>query len=521
MTAIVSAHETYDAVIIGGGVGGLVAACYLARAKARVLVLEMNAEFGGLAGAAALGDGFSALFAAHAVYALDPKMLRELNLSRHGLRFAQRDMATIALRPGGRHITLPRRTWRARAAIAAFAPKDAENYLRFKRAVSGMARRLRPLWSGDIDASSVGDETALAVAGRRLALSDHTMKDIEAVAAISAAAYLDHWFESDALKAALGFDAALGGLSPHEAGSALMLIWRHAQGSFWRRSAAAQLRGGPEGLAAALENCARRAGVELMSSARVERIIVDGGRAAGVMLATGEVFRARAVLSSLDQRRTLLELVPPARLGFDAAASVPEPSKTAFAKVNLALGSPPPFAGLKLADLRGRLIIADRPESASEVKGASLTGELAPTLVMEATVPTAADPSLAPAGSHILSVLLPLLPTLPKGGWDALKAALRKQTLGSLESFAPGLKDRVLAAEVLSPDDIALRYGSIPAAPSGASRLLESYAQRVRTAVPGLYLCGGDAEPVDTISGRAGRIAAAYALADSAHGAPP
>jgi phytoene dehydrogenase-like protein len=348
-----------------------------------------------------------------------------------------------------------------------------------------------------------------------LQLPDREAELLDDLSRLSAAAYLDRWFENDVLKAALAFDVFPSGLSPHEQGSALVLIWRYAQASCGRQAAVSQLRGGPGALGSALETAAREAGAELRGSAPVSSIIVKKRRAIGVTLAGGEIIAASAVLSDLDSRETLLGLVPAEAIGFGTAASVPAPSKVAAAQIMLALSGPPPFAGLDRCDLNARLVIAERPEIAAEAKGAALAGLLPDELVIEAMIPTASDPSVAPAGSHVLSVVIPYMPAFIAGGWEAKREALRKRALAALESFAPGLKERILAHAVVTPDDMRERFGmAVAVSSSPVFRLLATYEARIRTSIAGLYLCGPSAEPLSELSGRAGRLAAALALSE-------
>lgn len=515
MTAIVTPDADYDAIVVGGGIGGLVAAAYLARAGARVILFEAQSVPGGAAETADIGKGYRAPIAAHTLHALDPDAVRELDLAHHGLRFAERDMDLVALRPGGRHLVLPRNLWRGRSAIHGFAPKEAKSYVRFTRELNAFARRLRPWWSaGASEADAVADfgEPSIAAIVHRLQLSNRDAARLDAFSRMSAAACLDRWFESDALKAALSFDTCLDGMSPQEPGSALLLVWRHAQESCGRQAAVSQPQGGPLGLVEALLRAARAAGAEIRNQASVASVTVVEGRASGVRLASGESFTARAVLSSLDIRQTLLGLVPNAALGFGAAANIPPERVAAPAKLLLGLSGLPPFAGLSPQDLRGRIAIAERPESAAEAKGAALDGRLPHEPVMEVTVPTIADPGLAPPNGHVLSVLIPDMPISPVEDWRSGRNTLRRRVLAGLEAYAPGLKDRIVAELLLTPNEAAPRNGAV----SAMTRLLSSNAARIRTRLAGLYLCGSTAEPVDAISGRAGRSAAAAAFADIA-----
>jgi phytoene dehydrogenase-like protein len=354
-------------------------------------------------------------------------------------------------------------------------------------------------------------DDAVATIVRRLQLGPRKSDGLEILLRLSAAAFLDRWLENDALKAALAFDVFPSGLSPQEAGSALVMMWRYAQESCGRQGAVSQIRGGPGALARALEAAARQAGAELRASARVSSIIVERRRTTGVVLSGGETIPAAAVLSCLNSRETLIDLVEPVSIGFGTAASVRAPAKVATAQIVLALSGPPPLVGLKPEDLDARLVIVPRPEIPSEAKSAALNGGLASEVAVEMTIPTAADPALAPPGCHVLSVLVPYMPAAVAGGWEVPSMVLQKQVLAMLEDFAPGLRNRVLAHRVVTPGDEILN-GSMPASTSSITRLLASYEARIRTPIAGLYFCGSSAEPVSAVCGRAGRLAANLAV---------
>jgi phytoene dehydrogenase-like protein len=505
-------HNGYDAVIIGGGISALTAAGYLAQGGGRVLLLEATANFGGQAETIEFTPGFRAPKLTHVVYALDGRSARELRLAEHGLRFSNPNMPLVALGPGGKHVTLPAAGRRGPAGFAEQASPDASAYRTFHDQAMRIARLLRPLWGGVLACPRVrdGDDQIAPLIGR-LRLSPGDARQFEELSRLSAAAYLDRWFESDVLKAALSFDVFPSHLSPQEAGSALVLIWRYAQDFTPHQGAVAQIQGGPGALAAALEAAARNAGAELRAWARVSAILVEKRRAVGVTLADGEMIRAGTVLSALDARATLLGLVPEDALGFGTASRLPEREKLGTAQVLFALAGPPPFAGLDADLLAARLVMAGRPETPAEAKSAALNGTFADGLALEITVPTIADPSLAPAGRHVLSAILPYVPAKARGGWEAHREVVRKRVLTALEGFAPGLKDRVLAHGVVTPDEAK------PSEPP-AARLLSSYEARMKTPIAGLYLCGETAEPVNAVSGRAGRLAAGLVVMDGQRG---
>ena len=495
-----------SAVVIGAGIGGLCAAAYLARAGIRTTVLEARSVVGGAAETAMLGDTFRIPLAAHVLYALDRRMVRELALHRHGLVFAEKSMPTVALRPSGGHVVLSRDAFTAKAAVSALGSADAEAYVAYRRELFALGRALRPLWMAQSrGATQFDDPVHTAVA--TCALSTSNEERLQASIHTSASAWLDRWFESDALKAALAFDVCLHGISPMEAGSSLLLAWRAAQETAGSQSATAQIRGGPLTLATALANAAQKAGAQVRTNAAAAQITVWNGRATGVVLAGGEAIEASAVISNLSRADTLA-LAPPEAipLGEDERSG---PPPIGCAKVMIGLNGPVPIAGLDSTAGRGRLIIAERPETLSEAKGAALAGEVPRNLILEVTVPSVADPAAAPVGQSVLSVLVPMLPFHIAGGWPAQHDKLLRRVLAALEAYAPGINDRVVENCVATPDAFAERYGSVPPGPPSIARLLAPHEARIRTPISGVYLCGCAAEPANALSGTAGRAAAA------------
>ena len=515
--------EKYNAVIVGGNIGGLIAAAYLARAKARVAVFEAGENFGADARTLEFAPGYRAPLYSQTAFALDGRAVRELRLAAHGFEFAQLNMKLVALGPAGQHLILPCESFRGRAALAAETGPEGFAYAAFHDEAMRLARLMRPLWDGTL-ADPPGPSAAdmLLTALRRLHLEDRDEERIVELSRLSAAAFLDQWFDNGPLKAALAFDVFPSGLSPQEPGSALVLIWRYAQENGGPQGAVCQIRGGPGALAAALVAAAREAGAELLPSKRVGSIIVEKGRVTGVTLDDGEMVAADTVLSSIGGRETLLDLVPAGTGRLGMRTRVADPNRIASAQILFALSAPPPFAGLEAHDLSARLAIMQRGEIGDEAKGVALSGRLPGEIAMEVTVPTIADPGLAAVGSHVLSAIVPYLPACPEDGWFGAHELLRRRVLATLESFAPGFRDRIVACRVLTPgNEAAGPQERMSLFSSPAARLVASYEARIRTPIAGLYLCGRAAEPLDAMSGRAGRIAAGLVFMGLRQGAAP
>lgn len=481
-------REACDALVIGGGVNGLVAAAYLARAGKRTLLLEPGQSAGGLCRAVDMGNGFLAPMAAHTLYALDPRVTTELKLTRHGLKFAVRDAPTVLLRDGDEHLVATRDIRTTARNISVISKADAEAWPQYQRELFACGRHMRALWWEEEKAFTPDDT-------------------IERLTRTGTGAWLDSWFESDALKAMLAFDASA--LSSIETGSSLLLAWRAAQEMCGLQAATAFPAGGPAMLVQALLEACKIAGVDIGTGACVEELTVKDGRVTGAYLRSGEAVSASLVLSSLSRRKTLLELANGEALGLAECRTLQNaPAPLAAAKVLLAFDQLP-FTGGAAEKMSGRAIVADRLESYAFAHAAARAGRIPEEPVMEIVFP--ADPSFATSGNHVASIMVRPVPYDVAGGWGAHKTAFAAAVVARLNQRIPGLAKRVTGAKVFTPKDLSANGNAPPDAVS-ASRMLASWSRRMQTSIDGLFLCGEDAEPVPAVSGRAGRIAAALAM---------
>jgi phytoene dehydrogenase-like protein len=462
-----------DAIVIGGGLNGLVAATYLAKAERKVLLLEAEETLGGSCRATSAIPGVRTSFGGELLAAFDPRLVKDLGL--RGLKFAVRDMPLVALRQDGRHLILSRDAHATSRVLAAQSRADADAYRRLRAEIFALARTMRPFW-WENSASAPQDA------------------QYSRLKATSAASLLSA-FESDTLKAALAFDT----VAPFESGSALALVWRAAQEMCGLQGAAAVPQGGLPALIDMLTAAAQNAGVEIRTKARVARLIADNA-VAGVALDTGEEIFSRAVLSSLPRRQTLLDLAPTASAGFSETQRLHRSTPlTGEASILFLLNAAPDFDAPN-----ARYIIVDRLEVYAAAESAAREHNMPDEILIEAVVPTAADPSLAPPGQHLLSVRVPGLPLAPHGGWPALPAALIKRVTATLAHHIPHLRERMIGIDIRLPSEEE---------PFSAARLASSYPARITTPIEGLFLCGTGAEPMNAVSGRAGRVAAGIAQA--------
>jgi phytoene dehydrogenase-like protein len=455
-----------DAVVIGGGAEGLAAAALLAAGGLKTLLLERSSILPAQVDELALG-------------ALDPKTIKTLKLARHGLAFAVRDMSLTVPGSGGATAVLARDRHATAKSLDALSPADAAAYEPWRRELFALARALRPLWW-----ERAGD-----------AALTHRQRDLfERLKVMSANAWLATRFESDALRAALAFDAAAAGAPPSEAGSALALCWRAAQEMSGAQGALAIPRGGASGLVNALAEAAQKAGVEIRTGADVTMIAVAGGAAAGVELA-GETIAAPLVLSTLPRRQTLRGLLPAGETGLDAAHALSRPSEDfGCATLRFDLNRLPDFGFLRGA-APTRYVLAERPESYETALAAARLGRPAPEPVLEAILPPP-EPAMSGVNLQLTVRAWPVLATEPE-------TALIARVTAQIERYAPGFSAVVAHADVMPPG----------AGPSSASHMLAPAGTRIATPVRGLYLCGADAEPASGLSLRAARQAAEFAIA--------
>jgi phytoene dehydrogenase-like protein len=480
--------STCDAIVIGGGISGLAAAAYLARSRKRVVLLESSDVLGGLCRNAPLSDGMQIPFAAHALYALDQRVVKDLRLTRHGLKFAARDMPLAILRSDGKHLVLSRSLRDSARSIALQSQSDAEAWLRYCQQLSELARAMRSLWWND----------------QALRLGPDQQATLERLSRTGASAWLDTWFESDVLKAALLFDATAQSLSPNEPGSALSLVWRAAQEMCGQQGAVAFPLGGPGALVEALALAARAAGADLRTRAKVARLIVANGAISGVEL-DNETLAAPLVFSALPTAETFA-LAPAATAGFAHAQDLAaDRARTGEAKVTFALSELPTPGGVAVP-LASRFIFAERPETLASAYRASALGHFPDEIAFEMILPSAVDPSLALAGRHSVSALVRPLPLKPGGGWPQRKADLAARVASKLDHHFPGLSQNIQAAEILTPDEFP------PGGGTSVTRMQSRWTDRTRTPIAGLMLCGAGAEPVAAVSGRAARLAVAKEL---------
>lgn len=513
----------YDAIVIGAGHNGLVAAATLAQAGKKVLVVEQRAVLGGAAATEELWPGYRVDTGATDAALFQDEIVQKLGLARYGLEFRENPALLFAPQPDGRGLTIWRDEARTVSEIARFSARDAERWPAFRRQVESMARLLRGmllLAPPDLSSLRGGDVKGWAPLALRLKrLGGDDMMELFRVLPMAARDYLDEWFASDALKGALGGSAVVGAmLGPRGAGTNLGFLYQNLGGLLAQRYVA----GGMGQLAEALAAAARERGAAIHTGVAVERVLVEGDlepAAAGVVLSNGETVRAAAVLSNADPRRTLFGLVGPQNLEPETMRHVRNIMfRGSTARVNLALNGLPEFIGATDAtQLGGRIRISPSLDYLERAYDAAKYGGFSPHPYLEMVIPTIHEPELAPAGHHILTVTAQYAPyALREGHWDSLGGEFADTVLGTLEGVAPGTRAKMVHCQVITPLDWEREYGltegNIHHGQMGLDQMLVMRPipgfSRYETPVRNLYFCGAGAHPGGGVTGAPGYNAA-------------
>jgi len=502
-------------VIVGGGHNGLVCATYLARAGYTVQVLEARDTVGGGASTTSFADGYKVSGLAHILHSLSPKVCKDLDLAGAGLDTGT-PIYTIALDREGQHLTLGIND----ASGAGLSKDDIKAYTAFKKEFRSYAKTLDPLMMSkpprlkDMD---LKDKFTLARLGWKLrfGLGSNSMREILRVGGMNIYDVLNEKFDNPQLKGAIAADAVIGHhMGPRTPTTVLTYLHR-----LWGETHGPQSLppGGMGQVVNALSAAATQAGVTIQTGAKVKRIIVDDGKATGVQLQSGEQIDAAIVISNADAKTTFLKLVGTAELDTMFAHRIHSTrTRGNVAKLHLALKSLPEIAGLSPEQLGQRLLIAPDMTYVEHAFNHAKYGEYSEHPVLEITIPSIADPSLAPAGHHVMSVSASFAPYSLKQGWDKYHNAFTEKIIALIEQYAPGFSSDIIARELLTPVDIEAQYnitgghwhhGELTIDQSFMMRPVHGSAQ-YDTPIAGLFLCGAAAHPGGGITGIPGHNAA-------------
>jgi phytoene dehydrogenase-like protein len=521
-----------DAVIIGAGHNGLTCAAYLGMAGLRARVIERRSIVGGACVTEEFYPGFRNSTAAYTVGLLQPKIIRDLDLQRHGLRIVARRVQNFLPLPDGRYLLTGE--GRTEPEIAKFSAKDAARYRLYQAEIGRVAGVLRDLvLQPPPNLPAPGVTLTLAELGKLAAIGMRLWKSKALKSALdlvrrSAGAALDRWFESDPIKAVLGFDAVVGNLaSPYTPGSGYVLL-HHVFGEVnGKRGAWGHAIGGMGAITQAMASAAAEHGARIDVNADVREIIVERGRATGVVLADGTALRARAIIANCNPQHLFQNLLPRDAVPSAAAARMKTwKAGSGTFRMNVALAKLPQFSALPAAGdhLTAGIILAPSLAYMDHAYRDCLRDGWSRRPIVEMLIPSTLDDSLAPAGAHVASLFCQhVMPRFADGAsWDQHRETVADLMIDTVESYAPGFKASVVGRRSFSPLDLErifglpngdIFHGALIPGQLFSARPMFGYAA-YRMPLPGLYLCGSGAHPGGGVTGAPGHNAAHAVIAD-------
>ena len=520
-----------DAIIVGAGHNGLTCAAYLGMAGLRVRIFERRGVVGGACVTEEFHPGFRNSTAAYTVGLLQPKIIRDLKLYEYGLRFVERRAQNFLPLPDGRYLLTGQ--GRTEHEIAKFSAKDAARYPAFQAQIQRVVDVLRalaltapPNLTGDLRVV-VREFSKFATIGKSL-WQARSFRTALQLLRQSAGAILDSWFESDPIKAVLGFDAVVGNLaSPYTAGSAYLLL-HHVLGELDGKSGVwGYAIGGMGAITQAMAGVAVKHGAHIDVCSEIREIIVENDRAVGVVLKNGTSVRARAVIANVNPQFLFQRLLPREVVPQAVAARMKAwKAGSGSFRMNLALAKLPDFTALPGPGDHhtAGIILAPSLSFMEQAYRDCIDHGWSRSPIVELVIPSTLDDSLAPPGAHVAALFCQhVSPQFADGStWDQHREAVADLMIDTVEAYAPGFKASVIAKQSLSPLDLERIFG-LPNGDifHGAMTLDQLFSARpiqgfaaYRMPIAGLYLCGAGAHPGGGVTGAPGHNAAQAVIAD-------
>ncbi|HEU4772939.1 MAG TPA: NAD(P)/FAD-dependent oxidoreductase [Lysobacter sp.] len=536
-----------DVLIIGGGHNGLVCAAYLAAAGLKVRVLERRGVVGGAAATVEFHPGFRNSLASYTVSLLNPRVIRDLRLVEHGLRIVERPYANFLPLPDGRSFRFGGE--HTQGEVAKWSLRDAERLPAYFAMLDRVVVVLRELMlrtpPNVSDRFVLADWVASYAVGKQLKRLDMAARrDLLDLFTKSAGELLDAWFESEPLKAVLGWDSVVGNFaSPDTPGSAYVLL-HHVFGEVnGKQGAWGHAIGGMGAITQAMARECEARGVAIETDAAVAEVLVDAGRAVGVRLDDGRELRARTVAANVNPKLLYQQLVAAEHLDNDTSERIDRyRCASGTFRMNVALSELPDFSAAPGTQLQphhqsGILVghslqYFEQAYFDAKSKAHNPGWARAPIveLVISSTLDdTLVDSRLAPPGQHVASLFCQQVHPEVDGGWDAHRDTVAALMIDTVDAFAPNFRRSVLGYQALSPLDLERELGLVGGDIfHGALRLDQLFSARpllgqgnYRGALPGLYLCGSGTHPGGGVTGLPGRNAAREILRDLGKGPLP
>lgn len=534
----------YDCVVIGAGHNGLVTAAYLAKAGKKVCVLERRHVIGGCSVTEELWPGYRVSTASYVISLFLPEIMRDLKLKEYGLTILPRNPSSFTPMKDGRHLLLGPDAASNHQQISKFSSRDADAYPKYESLLEKVAAILEPTLS-----LSAPDLLPVSRNLRRIGFfkkirdmrkawklhrSLQSLEDAlpEAMELLTGAArpILERWFETEVLKATLATDAIIGAFASISSPGTAYVLLHHVMGEAGgARGVWGYVQGGMGGLADALAGACRDLKVDIVTEAEVAEILVDGNSARGVRLASGQTIESRIVASNADAHVTFEKLLTPGSLPAEFSRAISRIDySSASAKINLALGEPPNFKCLPGQGIaphhHGTIHIGETMDGIERAYDDAKYGRPSETPILELTIPTSVDSTIAPDGKHIMSMFVQYAPYKLADGqsWDDLREDFGDRCIRVLAEYAPNVPDVIEHRQVLTPLDLERVYsitgGNIM---QGAMNFNQLFLMRPipgwadhRCPVNGLYLCGAASHPGGGVMGACGRNAAVEILRD-------
>jgi phytoene dehydrogenase-like protein len=523
--------QRYDAIVIGGGHNGLVTACYLARAKWKVLVLERRYIVGGACVSEEIWPGYKVSTAAYVNSLFRPEIIETLRLRDYGFEPIERNPASFSPFEDGRYLLLGTGSHRDVEEIAKFSARDAERYPQYEAMLERVASVVEPTLTQvppNLLHPSIPQLFDMGKMGRALQKLGPGMGEAIEVLTGAASPILDRWFESDQLKATIATDAIIGAfMAPSMPGTAYVLF-HHVMGETnGKRGVWSYVKGGMGGLTQALARAATDLGVDIRIEAEVAKIVTKDGRVTGVVLRGGGEFSANAVASGVDCHITFQQLLDPAELPPAFSDAIGRISySSASCKINVALDRLPSFSAIPGHEAgpqhRGTVHLCPDQDFIERAYDDAKFGRMSTEPIVECTIPSSLDPTIAPPGKHLMSMFTQYAPyELADGPWtDAKRDEYADRCFAVVEKYAPGFTDSVIARQILTPVDLESTFGLTGGSIfQGAMPLHQLFAFRpvpgfasYKTPIKGLFMCGAATHPGGGVMGASGWNAARVML---------